>query len=78
MRSRDCRFRLASSVSRHPDFFNLHSPFHHPPDGPPASAFSLFQAILQFAIPTTYLDRHLSPRRELHCFSQEKTSEQKI
>lgn len=61
MRSRDRRSRLASSAPRHPDFFNLyHSPFHHPPDGAPASAFSLFQAILQFAIPTIYLDRHLS------------------
>lgn len=77
MRSRDRQSRLASSTPRHPDFFNLyHSPFHHPLDDPPASAFSLFQAILQFAILTTYLDRHLSPRRKCHdstAFCKEET-----
>lgn len=81
MRSRDRRSRLASSTPRHPDFFNLyHSPFHHPLDDPPVSAFSLFQAILQFAILATYLDRHLfaSWASRLRCFLQEGTNEQNI
>lgn len=78
MRSRDRRSRLASSAPRHPDFFNLyHSPFHHPLDDPPASAFSLFQAILQFAILATYTDRHLSASR-LRCFLHERSSERKM
>lgn len=82
MRSRDRRSRLASSTPHHPDFFNLyHSPFHHPLDDPPASAFSLFQAILQFAI-LVYLPRPPSLRvvnvaTPLH-FLQERDSEQRL
>lgn len=81
MRSRDHRSRLASSTPRHPDFFNLyHSPFHHPLDDPPASAFSLFQAVLQFAILVTYLDRHLFVVNVtiLLQFLQERDSEQML
>lgn len=59
MRSRDRRSRLASSALR--AILTSSTSTTHP--APPATAPSLFQAVLQFAIPTTITTTIACPRR---------------